>query len=236
MLHPAEAGVPVAVAGKLLGLDLVAEMRAARSVTDRALRLLPYAIGEPIVSTVGALRGLIDHGAAKSSLVDGQFQRVESDLNTLSTSKLSDLERAAASTSNTQTISRSLVALGWTNDVVQAIARQSVDLNAVWFGPAASRAEAAISLSHDTALFDEAGQRVAQSGVASVSKSWAELVADPLSRKIGALFVAAERGMTLPVIDGKVPPDGHLVGRPAIRPPQGVCQRVRQAPHQQTCP
>ena len=204
VLHPPEVGVPVAVAGKLLGLDLVAEMRTARAVTDRAMSSLPRAIGDPIVSKVGALRTLMDKRAAKASLVDGQFQQVESDLNALSTSKLNDLERAAASTSNTQTISRSLITLGWTNDVVQAIARQSGDLNAVWFGPAAGRAEAAITLAHDTALFDAAGQRVAQSDVQSVSESWADLVADPLSRKIGALFVAAEHGMTLPTSGGKV--------------------------------
>ncbi len=204
VLHSTEVGVPVAVADKLLGLDLVAEMRAARVATDRALLALPRAIGDPIVSTVGALRGLMDRGGVKSPLFDGQFQHIGSDLNTLSTSKLKELERAASSTSNSQTVGRSLVALGWTNDVVRAIARQSGDLLAVWFGPAADRAKAAITMAHDTALFDAAAERVAQSDVPSVSKSWAELMADPSSRKIRALFVAAERGMTLPVIGGKV--------------------------------
>ncbi len=95
VLHPAEVGVPVAVAGELLGLDLVAEMRSARTATDRALRTLSYALAEPIVSTVGALRRLVDRGAAKSSVVDALFQQTESDLNALSTSKLKELERAA---------------------------------------------------------------------------------------------------------------------------------------------
>ena len=107
-------------------------------------------------------------------------------------------------TSGSATVSRALLALGWCFHLVQAAAAQARDDTATFFGTPAARKQAAVRLAQDNALFDEAGQQLAQSGVPSVARAWVAAAANPSVRQYDQFLVDGQEGMTLPYVDGQI--------------------------------
>ena len=81
---------------------------------------------------------------------------------------------------------------------------QARDDTATFFGAASARKQAATRLAKDNALFDEAGQELARSGVPSIARAWGALGADPSARLYNQFLVDGEQGRSLPFDRGKI--------------------------------
>ncbi len=208
VLQSVESGFPLPVASAVLGIDLEGEFRSAQAATDRVIGRLPAALAAPVRSGLAALRASIVPGRVTAVQVDARYEQIEAVLEAASVAKLATVaQRMAGSGSMT----RPLLTFGWCNYLVEAAAAQARDDTAVWFAAATDRPQAMVKLAHDNALFDEAGQRIATSGLPNVTAAWTALVADPSARQYTNLLVAGEQGLAMPFTNGTLQPSSHTI-------------------------
>ena len=136
------------------------------------------------------MRGFLGAGRAlPEKSIDSRYEQIESALDGAAASTLARVEQKMLMTSGSATVSRALLALGWCFHLVQAAAAQARDDTATFFGTPAARKQAAVRLAQDNALFDEAGQQLAQSGVPSVARAWVAAAANPSVRQYDQFLV-----------------------------------------------
>src|SRR5450631_380168 len=135
----------------------------------------------------------MDSYGASSSEVDQMFAQVTATLDGLAASTLTDVTRAASTTSGSGTLREALTTLGSSYDEVRAAEAQGAAIEAVWFGPAAGRPEAAVEAAGDTALYNEARQRTARSTVPAIAASSHALDTDPAVSQYATMALGAEK-------------------------------------------
>jgi methyl-accepting chemotaxis protein len=205
LLYAHGSGFSIGVVDNLLGSNLVNELRSSESATDRDVDLLAPSLVRHVAAQLKSVRMLIaETEAVPGKSVDPRYEEIESALDGAASSALATVEQRMLLTSGGASVSRALLALGWCFNLVQAAAGQARDDTATFFGAASARKQAATRLAKDNALFDEAGQQLAQSDVPSIARAWAALGADPSARLYNQFLVDGEQGRSLPFIAGKI--------------------------------
>jgi HAMP domain-containing protein len=205
LLYARESGFAISTVDNLLGSDVVGQLRSAESNTDLDMALLAPSLAQRLVRELKSVRGFMGAGRSMpEKSVDLRYEQVENTLDGAAASALARVEQKMLLTSGSASVSRALLALGWCFDLVQAAAGQARDDTATFFGTPSARKEAAVRLAQDNALFDQAGQQLAQSGVPSVARAWMAAAANPSVRQYNQFLVDGQEGMTLPYVDGQI--------------------------------
>ena len=169
VLYARGSGFPLSVVDFMLGSNVEGQLRTAELAADRDLASLAPSLREQLLGELKSVRGSMDgDGAMTEKSVGSQYEQIESTLDGVAASTLASVEEKMLLTSGSATVSRALLALGWCFHLVQAAAAQARDDTATFFGTPTARKEAAVQLAQDNALFEEAGQQLAQSG----SRAW----------------------------------------------------------------
>ena len=205
LLYAHGSGFSIEIVDNLLGSNLVIGLRSSESATDRAIDLLAPSLVRRLAPQLRSVRLLMaETGAVPGKAVDFTYEGIESALDGAAASALATVEQRMLLTSGSASVSGALLALGWCFNLVQAAAGQARDDTATFFGAASARKQAATRLAKDNALFDEAGQELARSGVPSIARAWGALGADPSARLYNQFLVDGEQGRSLPFIAGKI--------------------------------
>ncbi len=205
VLYARGSGFPLSVVDFMLGSNVEGQLRTAELAADRDLASLAPSLREQLLGELKSVRGSMDgDGAMTEKSVGSQYEQIESTLDGVAASTLASVEEKMLLTSGSATVSRALLALGWCFHLVQAAAAQARDDTATFFGTPTARKEAAVQLAQDNALFEEAGQQLAQSGVPSVARAWEAAAANSSVRQYNQFLVDGGQGMTLPFVAGRI--------------------------------
>ena len=205
LLYATGSGFPIEVVDNMLGSNVLTEMHIAERATDRDVGLLAPSLARLLVAPLESARAIVaGTTSVPGNSVDPQYEKIEATLDGAAASALTTVEQGMLSTSGGANVSRALLALGWCFHLVQAAAGQSRDDAATVFGATGARQQASTRLAKDDALFDEAGQQLAESEVPSVTKAWAALENNPSARLFNQFLVDGEQGRSLPFVDGRI--------------------------------
>ena len=205
LLYADGSGFSMGIVDNLLGSNLVDELRSFESATDRDIDLLAPSLVRHLAPQLESVRMLIAKTeAVPGQSVDPRYEEIESALDGAAASALATVEERMSLTSGGASVSHALLALGWCFNLVRAAAGQARDDTETFFGAASARKQAATRLAKDNALFDEAGQQLAQSDVPSIARAWAALGANPSARLYNQFLVDGEQGRSLPFVSGRI--------------------------------
>ena len=205
LLYADGSGFSMGIVDNLLGSNLVDELRSFESATDRDIDLLAPSLVRHLAPQLESVRMLIAKTeAVPGQSVDPRYEEIESALDGAAASALATVEERMSLTSGGASVSHALLALGWCFNLVRAAAGQARDDTETFFGAASARKQAATRLAKDNALFDEAGQQLAQSDVPSIARAWAALGANPSARLYNQFQVDGEQGRSLPFVSGRI--------------------------------
>lgn len=205
VLYARGSGFPISMVNYMLGSNVEDQLRSAELATDRDMAWLAPSLAQHLLAELKSVRALIDGSqATPGKSIDPRYEQVESTLDGAAASALATVEQKMLLTSGSATVSRALSALGWCFHLVQAAAAQARDDTATFFGTPNARKEAAVRLAQNNALFEEAGQQLAQSGVPAVARAWEAVVANPSVRLYNQFLVDGAQGMALPFVAGRI--------------------------------
>jgi diguanylate cyclase (GGDEF)-like protein len=205
LLYALASGFPVKTVNLILGSNLLGALRASEAATDRAVAALPLSLSRRLGRQLETGRALLrSKRGASPGQVNAHYEQIEATLESNAASTLASVEQKMLLTSGGAPVSRALLALGWCLNLVQAAAAQARDNTAVFFGPLARRRQAATLLAQDDALFNEAGQQLATSGVPSVARAWAALAGSASVVQFNQFMVDGEQDRTMPFAAGKI--------------------------------
>ena len=197
-------GFSLQLASLMLGRPVMSELHAAWIATNRSIAPLPPSLTSEIRPQLAVVRSVTSGGSFPLMRLNAGYAFVEALLAGSAHAKLESLETEAMSTVGDAAAGRSVLALGATLDLVEAGATEVRDESVVWFSSGRVDRTASLDLAHDVATFDAAGRRLAESGVASVSRAWTKYSADPLTRAYSLLLEDGELDMPMPFVRGRI--------------------------------
>jgi diguanylate cyclase (GGDEF)-like protein len=200
----------------MLGTNIVDALRLGEIGTNEAVAELPPSDQVRITSGLNRLRTDVSEGRATFVEVNSTYDAIEQALESASSSSLAVLEKEVLSTPGSINAARSILVIGWSEDLLTAAAQQVSDESSVWFGPPAERIHAALDLAHDDALFAEAGQRIATSGIPAVAAAWLTYSRDPSFLQYNQFLADGERGIPMPFSHGVVHPTPETISFPTL--------------------
>jgi diguanylate cyclase (GGDEF)-like protein len=174
--------------------------------TNQAVELLQPPLRSMLAVDLRKARSAIGTSSLSLRTLNDLYGKAEAALVGSSASTLASLQSAEMSTPGNVASGRAVLALIACNDLVDARSNEERDGSMVWFAPGQAGKAEALGLSHDVALFDAAGERLAQSGIPSVAKAWGTYASSPSVARYDQILVDGELDMQMPFRDGRFDP------------------------------